>query len=183
MYLPGGLGVAVLAGAGGSISQLLFGHAYRGDQALVAVLAFAELGVFAGTVIAAVLIGVDRRRALLAGTTAALAIDIVLCVLLLAPFGAIAAAWASLVSYAAAAIIAALLAPDARSIARPLVGITVKVAFAASLGAAAATWPGSVPASIATATVVYLIAVGLLFRRDLVRARRGLIQRRASTTS
>jgi O-antigen/teichoic acid export membrane protein len=178
MFLPGGLGVAVLAGAGGAISQLLFGDAYRGDHGLVAVLAFAELCVFVGTAVAAVLIAVDRRRALLAGTVAALVIDVVLCLLLLDAFGAIAAAWASLVSYAAAALVAAWLAPEARRLARPLVHVTIKVALAASLGAVVAALLPAVPA-VAAGSLVYIVAVAVLFRRDLIRVRQSLRTGRA----
>jgi O-antigen/teichoic acid export membrane protein len=178
MLLPGALGVAVLAGAGGAISQLLFGSAYRGDHALVAVLAFAELWVFVGTALSAVLIAVNRRRALLAATAAALVIDVVLCLVLLNAFGAIAAAWASLVSYAAAALLAAWLAPEARRVARPLVGVTIKVAMAAALGAAAGTmFHAAVPAA-AISSLVYVLVAVLLFRRDLIRVRQSLVQGR-----
>jgi O-antigen/teichoic acid export membrane protein len=182
MFLPGGLGIAVLAGAGGAISQLLFGNAYRGDHGLVAVLAFAELWVFAGTAIAAVLIAVDRRRALLAATTVALVIDILLCLLLLEAFGAIAAAWASFISYAAAALVAAWVAPEARRIARPLVRVTIKAALAASLGALVAVTLPAAPAIVA-ASLAYVVAAAFLFRRDLIRVRQSLVQGRARSTS
>jgi O-antigen/teichoic acid export membrane protein len=182
MFIPGGLGIAVLAGAGSAISKLLFGNAYRGDHGLVAVLAFAELGVFAGTAVAAVLIAVNRRRALLVGTTVALAIDVVLCLLFLNSFGAMAAAWASLVSYGAAAIVAVWLAPDARSIATPLVRVTIKVALAAAIGAVVTAILPAV-AGVAVGSLVYIASAALLFHRDLNRARQSFLQRRARPKS
>jgi O-antigen/teichoic acid export membrane protein len=182
MFIPGGLGIAVLAGAGNAISKLLFGNAYRGDHGLVAVLAFAELAVFAGTAVAAVLIAVNRRRALLVGTTVALAIDVVLCLLFLNSFGAMAAAWASLVSYGAAAIVAVWLAPDARSIATPLVRVTIKVALAAAIAAAVTAILPAVP-GVAAGSLVYIAAAALLFQRDLSRAHQSILQRRASPKS
>jgi O-antigen/teichoic acid export membrane protein len=182
MFLPGGLGVAVLAGAGGAISQLLFGDAYRGDHGLVAVLAFSELCVFVGTAVAAVLIAVDRRRALLAGTVAALVIDVVLCLVFLEAFGAMAAAWASLVSYAAAALVAVWLAPEARRLARPLVNVTIKVALAASLGAVVAALLPAVP-GVAAGSLVYIVAAAVLFRHDLIRVRQSLRTGRAPATT
>jgi O-antigen/teichoic acid export membrane protein len=182
MFIPGGLGVAVLAGAGGAISKLLFGHAYSGDHGLVAVLAFAELAVFAGTAVAAVLIAVNRRRALLVGTTVALAIDVILCLLLLNSFGAMAAAWASLVSYGAAAVVSVWLAPDARSIAAPLVGVTVKVALAAGIAAAVTAMLPAVP-GVAAGSLVYVATAALLFHRDLSRARQSFLHRGARSKS
>jgi PST family polysaccharide transporter len=183
MFLPGGLGVAVLAGAGGAISQLLFGKAYGGDGGLVAVLAFAELWVFVGTAVAAVLIAVDRRRALLAGTAAALVLDVVLCLLLLDAFGAIAAAWASLVSYAVAAIVAVSLAPEARRMAQPLVKVTIKVAVAASLGALVAATQNAVAPAIAAGSLAYIVSAALLFHRELIRVGRKALERRARSRS
>jgi O-antigen/teichoic acid export membrane protein len=175
MFLPGGLGIAILAGAGGWITQLLFGDAYRGDHALVAVLAIAELWVFAGTVVAAVLIAVNRRRALLRATAAGLAIDVVLCLALLPTYGAIAAAWASFASYGAAALVAALPVAEARRVARPLVGVTVKTGIAASVGAAAgAAMPALAPAVVAS-SVAYACSGALLFHKELARAGRQLI--------
>jgi O-antigen/teichoic acid export membrane protein len=179
MFVPGGLGIAVLAGAGGEIIRLLYGGAYPDEHALVAVLAFAELWVFVGTVLMAVLIAVDRRRVLLVGVVAALGVNVVLDVLLLPRYGAIAAAWASLASYAVAAIVPALLAPEARRFARPLVRVTIKTAVAASVGAAVgATFHALVPA-IGTASVTYLAATALLFNRDVRRVQHRLVQWRA----
>jgi len=178
MFLPGGLGIAVLAGAGGSITRLLFGAAYQHDHALVAVLAFAELWVFVGTVLAAVLIAVDRRRALLVGTASALVIDVVLCLVLLQRYGAIAAAWASFVSYAAAALVAAVLAPEARRIARPLVKVTIKSGLAALVGAiVGGTFHTLVPAIVA-GSVAYVAVTALLFNRDLIRVIHRLVEGR-----
>jgi O-antigen/teichoic acid export membrane protein len=183
ILVPGALGVAVFAGAGGVISELVFGQAYHGNHALVAVLAFAELWVFVGTVLLAVVIAVNRRRALLAGTTAALVIDVVLCLLLLDRFGAMAAAWASFVSYAAAAILVGWLAPEAHRMARPLINVTIKVAVAASLGAAAGAMFHSVLPAVAVSSLVYAMAAVLLFRSDLMRVRDTLLQGRARSKS
>jgi O-antigen/teichoic acid export membrane protein len=179
MFLPGGLGIAVLAGAGGSITRLLFGNTFGHDHALVAVLAFSELWVFVGTALAAVLIAVDRRRALLVGTAAGLVIDVVLCLTLLQAYGAIAAAWASFASYAVAALVAPFLVPEVRRLARPLVKVTIKVAVAASVGAlAGAAFHGLLPAIVA-GTVAYLAVTAVLFNRELIRAMRRLYEGRA----
>jgi PST family polysaccharide transporter len=179
MFVPGGLGIAVLAGAGGKIIPLLFGRAYPNAHALVAVLAFAELWVFAGTVLMAVLIGVDRRRVLFTGVVAALGVMVILDLLLLQRYGAIAAAWASLVSYAIAVIVPAFLAPEAFSIARPAVKALVKVAVAAALGAAAAFAFHSLPLAFVIAVATYLAATATLFSSELRRVQRYLAQRRA----
>jgi hypothetical protein len=93
-----------------------------------------------------------------------------------------AAAWASLVSYAAAAIVAASLAPDARRLAVPLVTITIKVALAAALGAAVGAMLPAVPA-IAAGSLVYVAAAALLFRHDLGRLRHLLLQLRHRSKS
>jgi O-antigen/teichoic acid export membrane protein len=179
MFLPGGLGIAVLAGAGSEIIRLLFGTAYSNDHATIAVLAFAELWVFAGTALMTVLIAVDRRRVLLAGVVAALGVNVLLDLLLLSRYGAIAAAWASLASYAVAAILPAFLAPEARRLARPLVKVTIKVAAAALVGAAVgATFHALVPA-IASAAVAYLVVSAVLFNQDVRRVHGRLIQWRA----
>jgi PST family polysaccharide transporter len=179
MFLPGGLGIAVLAGAGSEIIRLLFGAAYSNDHATIAVLAFAELWVFAGTALMTVLIAVDRRRVLLAGVVAALGVNVLLDLLLLSRYGAIAAAWASLASYAVAAILPAFLAPEARRLARPLVKVTIKVAAAALVGAAVgATFHALVPA-IASAAVAYLVVSAVLFNQDVRRVHGRLIQWRA----
>lgn len=179
MFLPGGLGIAVVAGAGGSIARLLFGSAYSNEHALIAVLAFAELGVFVGTTVAAVLVAVDRRRALFAGVAAALGLNIVLNLVLLPKYGAIAAAWVSLGSYAVAAIVAVLRVPEARRIARPLVGVTIKVGGAASVGAVAGTaMTGLVPAVVAS-SLAYMAIAALLFNRDLLRLHHRLLHGRA----
>jgi polysaccharide transporter, PST family len=183
MFLPGGLGIAVLAGAGGTIAQLLFGSAYRNEHALIAVLAFAELWVFVGTTVSAVLVAVDRRRALFAGVAAAVGVNIVLNLMLLPKYGAIAAAWASLASYAVAAIVAVLIVSEARRIARPLVGVTIKVGGAASVGAVAGTaMPALVPALVAS-SLAYIATSALLFSRELISLRHRLVQGRARTSS
>jgi O-antigen/teichoic acid export membrane protein len=179
--VPGALGVAVLAGAGGVISQLLFGNTYHGNHALVAVLSFAELWVFVGTVLLAVVIAVDRRRALLAATTGALVVDVVLCLLFLGAFGAMAAAWASFVSYAVAALLVGWLVPEARRMAPPLIKVTIKVAAAASLAAAAGAMFHSVLPAVAVSSLVYAVAAVLLFRGDLMRVRGALLQGRGGS--
>jgi O-antigen/teichoic acid export membrane protein len=179
MFLPGGLGIAVLAGAGGEVIRLLYGTAYPNEQATVAVLAFAELWVFAGAALMAVLIGVDRRRVLLAGVVAALGVNVVLDLLLLSRYGAIAAAWASLASYAVAAIVPAFLAPEARRIARPLVKVTAKVAVAALVGAAVGTTFHALVPAVASASVAYLAFSAALFNHDVRRVYGRLAQRRA----
>jgi O-antigen/teichoic acid export membrane protein len=179
MFVPGGLGIAMLAGAGGDMIRLLFGAAYPDEHALVAVLAFAELGVFAGTALMSVLIAVDRRRVLLAGVVVALGVNVVLNVLLLHRYGAIAAAWSSLASYAVAAIVPALLAPQARRVARPLLKVTVKTAVAASVGAAVGSTFHALAPALGAASVTYLAATALLFNHDVRRVQHRLVQWRA----
>jgi O-antigen/teichoic acid export membrane protein len=178
MFIPGGLGIAVLAGAGTEIIRLLFGSAYANQHATVAVLAFAELWVFAGTALMAVLIAVDRRRVLLAGVVAALGVNLLLDLLLLSRYGAIAAAWASLASYAVAAILPAFLAPEARRLARPLVKVTIKVAVAALVGAAVSTTFHALVPAIASASVAYLAVGAALFNADIRRVYGRLVQGR-----
>jgi O-antigen/teichoic acid export membrane protein len=178
MFVPGCLGVAVLAGAGGLITNVVFGSAYSHDHAVIAVLVFAEIWIFAGTCVAAVLIAVDRRRTLLWGTVSGLIVDLVLCLLLLAPFGAIAAAWASFFSYAAAALVAGLLVPEVRHLARPLVAVAAKASAAAAVGAViGAAMPYLVSAVLAS-SIAYLVLMGLLFRGEVARVWRHIPRRR-----
>jgi O-antigen/teichoic acid export membrane protein len=176
MFLPGGLGIAVLAGQGGGLTRLIFGRAYLHEHALVAILAFAEIWVFAGTAIMAVLIAVDRRRALLAGTTAALVVDIILNLLLISQYGATAAAWASFVSYAVAAFVAGALVSEARHVAKPIATITVKVLIAASAGAVLGQVVHPIAGGIIASSVAYLAIAALLFRNDFTRLRDRLAQ-------
>jgi O-antigen/teichoic acid export membrane protein len=169
MFLPGCLGVAVLAAAGSLVTKIVFGDAYSHDQAVITVLAFAEIWIFAGTGVAALLIAVDRRRALLWGTVCGLAVDLLLCLAFLERFGAIAAAWASLVSYATAALVAGLLVAEVRRLARPLVAVMAKASVAAVAGAVVGiAMPTLLPAIVASA-LVYLALAGLLFRGEVVR--------------
>jgi hypothetical protein len=74
--------------------------------------------------------------------------------------------------------VAAWLAPEARRLARPLVHETIKVALAASLGAVVAALLPAVPA-VAAGSLVYIVAVAVLFRRDLIRVRQSLRTGRA----
>jgi O-antigen/teichoic acid export membrane protein len=179
MFLPGCLGVAVIAGAGGAIIQFLFGDAYRHDQAVVAVLAFAEIWVFVGSAVAAILIAIDRRRALLWATVSGLVVDVVLCLVLLERYGAIAAAWASFFSYAAAALVAGLIVPEVRGLARPLVRVTIKGSVAAVLGAAAgaAMMPSLMPA-VAASALAYMAVSAVLFRGEVIRVWRFVTNKR-----
>jgi hypothetical protein len=72
-----------------------------------------------------------------------------------------------------------LAAPNARRIARPLVKVMIKVAFAASLGAlAAATLQGVAPA-VAAGSLVYVVTAALLFGRKLLHLRDRIVQRGA----
>jgi O-antigen/teichoic acid export membrane protein len=169
MFLPGALGVAVIAGAGGPIIQFVFGGAYGHDQMVVAVLAFSEIWVFVGTAVAAILVAINQRRALLWATVSGLIVDIVVCLLFVPRYGAIAAAWASFVSYATAALVAALIVSEVRDIARPLVGVTVKASLAAVLGAAAGAAMPTLVSAVAASALVCAAASALLFRGEVIR--------------
>jgi O-antigen/teichoic acid export membrane protein len=177
--VPGGLGIAVFAGAGGLIAQLLFGPAYSHEHGLVAVLAFAELWVFAGTSVMAILVAIDRRRVLFAATGIALAINVVLNLIFLHSFGPMAAAWASLISYCVAACVPAFLVSDVRRIGTPLLGVVLKTAIAAAVGAlVGATFSTIVPA-VGMSSLVYFIGIGALLGRSLARlAHQMLYERR-----
>jgi PST family polysaccharide transporter len=171
MFVIGGLGISVVAGAGGDIIEHLFGRGYGNEHAIVAVLAFAEVWVFVGTALAAVIVAIDRRRALFAAAIVGLVVNVALNLILLATYGAIAAAWVSLASYAIVCFVALLLVPHARRLAQPLLGVTVAYTAAALVGAAAGTiTPGLVP-SICVSALVYLTICALFFRRHLARLR------------
>jgi O-antigen/teichoic acid export membrane protein len=180
MLLPGCLGVAVLAATGSMVAKIVFGDAYSHDQAVITVLAFAEIWIFVGTAVAALLIAVDRRRALLWGTIAGLVVDLLLCLAFLERFGAIAAAWASLVSYATAALVAGLLVPQVRRLGRPLVAVTAKATAAALIGAAVGRTITDLAPAFVACSVAYLATAALLFRGEVVRVWRHIPRGRAA---
>jgi PST family polysaccharide transporter len=178
MFLPGGLGVAVIAGAGVWIIQLLFGSLYAHDASLVAILAFAEVWVFVGTAITAILIAVDRRRALLGGTVCGVVVDVTLCLLFLPRYGIIAAAWASLVSYAVAALVAVMVVPAARRLARPLIAVTIEVTIAAAVGGIAGMATSHLVPAILASSLAYAAISAVLFRGEVIRVWRHFARER-----
>ena len=107
MLVPGGLCIAVLVGAGEHIITKLLGSDYSGTGDMLAVLAVAEVFVFISAVYQMALLSFNRRGILFRATAVSSVVNITLNLLLLRTFGAITAAWASLVAYALASFVAA----------------------------------------------------------------------------
>jgi O-antigen/teichoic acid export membrane protein len=162
------------------VIELLFGPSFVDAAPALALLALAEVFVFANSVTYNVLFAMDRQReaALVAG--ASVAANTVLNLMWIPSWGATGSAAASLVSYAAVPVIAMGLAPLRRTATASLVHLIRPAAAIALAGLtirllALEPIPGLL--LIALASPVALIAVGALGRSDLDLLRRAFAGR------
>jgi len=166
--VPAGLAVSVLVATRGSVVPLLVGSAYRDASDVAVVLAVGAWLALVGLAMSSVALAIGERKILLVTTVAGLVVNVALNMLLLGRFGAIAAAWTSVVAYAVAVLLPAL-RPRLREPMRTIVGASsASMIGMVVAGAAALRIRGSAEAGIA-ATIVYAVTVLSLRRTDGLR--------------
>lgn len=176
--VPAGFVVTLLLATKGAVVPWLFGSDYDNARWVVVVLAFGAWTALLGTAVSSVALAAGERSILFLATTAGLATNLFLNLLLLRRYGAIAAAWTSVVAYAVASLLPAL---------RPALRGPVRAVLLASsssmIGMLVAAALGSLmrgPGWAAfTATITYLAIIGLLQRSDGRRLLRAAVRWRS----
>lgn len=112
----------VLAAVGlvvaGPLVRVLYGSAYAPSAPILAVLLVSNVFVFVGVASSPWIVNADLQRPYMVRTLCGAAINIGLNLLLLPRFGAIGAAWSTLVAYAYAGVVGTWIDPRSRPLAR-----------------------------------------------------------------
>lgn len=166
--MPAGLALAVLLATRGVIVSAIFGAEYSAAESIVVVLALGAWVALIGTAVGSAALATGERSVLLLATVIGLVVNLVLNVFLLSRYGAIAAAWTSVIAYGVAT-----LAPAIRPQLRPVVGAALWAASASFVGvlvagAASVFVHGPVMAAC-VATGAYGLCLWFLRRSDVRR--------------
>lgn len=165
---PAGLAAAVLLATDGQIASVVFGSAYRAVGPLAVVLALGAWVALLGTVVSSVALAMGERRTMLVATVCGLATNVVLNLLLLGRYGALAAAWTSVAAYSIASLLPAA-RPTLRGPVRALLLTASSSAIGMITGWALGTQVPSQIGAAAAAGVAYVAVVGALRWPDVKR--------------
>lgn len=106
MTVPAGVLVALLASGGAELTILLLGSDYRAVGSLVGLLAMAEWVTLLGSVSISTALAREQRGVLVRATLAGLVVNVLVNIVFIPGFGAIAAAWACITGYGVASLYA-----------------------------------------------------------------------------
>jgi O-antigen/teichoic acid export membrane protein len=116
MILVFGISTVVTLGSS-VIITFLYGQQYSASSLFLSILIWSEAGVFLGVIICNALIAKGLQKLILLSTSLGAVINVALNLLLIPKWGIIGAAWATVISYNIAGIIAFLFIPASRSLA------------------------------------------------------------------
>ncbi len=138
LVIASGLCVVMTVGAR-LIVRVLYGSQFSPAAPLLAVLIWAEIAVFFASVVINVLIANNQQRLLPIPTLAGAAINVGLNLFLIPRYGAAGAAWATVVSYTLAWMVALLFFKETRSVTRRGLRFAIPIAGVALLAVGCAT--------------------------------------------
>jgi PST family polysaccharide transporter len=148
---------------------VVYGARYQAAAPLLTVLIWSEVAVFFGSVVLNVLLASGLQKFIVAPTAMGALANVLLNILLIPRYGAMGAAWATLVSYSLAWLVVPLAFSSTRALVLRGLGIVLPAA-AWALGGAAAAWLTKTPVLVALpmGLVVYVFGVwsSKLFHRD-----------------
>jgi O-antigen/teichoic acid export membrane protein len=173
-------GVCVLFSLAGAQILAVFGPSFREAGPIAAVLVWSEIASFVTVIMTNVVLAKGLQRFLPLATVVGAALNLGLNLLLIPRLGGLGAAWATVASYSAVAVILAFAPPQTRLLALRMVRTGAPVAGLAVLAVLAGRLvPAAVGVRLAIAVAIY--AGGLLVTRTLVisdlRALVGLLAR------
>jgi O-antigen/teichoic acid export membrane protein len=163
MILAAALCVMIAVGAA-PIVRILFGRQFLPAGPLLAVLIWSEIAVFFSAVVVNVLVAQNQQRLLPIPTLAGAAVNIALNLVLIPRYGAMGAAYATLVSYSVAWIVVLFFFKETMMVAWQGVRFALPVAATALIACGCATWIFDQPAFRMISAIV-LFSIGICAAR------------------